>query len=83
MDEPFINLDIALKFSLIDRIKSEQSQNPKTVVFITHDIKEAVSLADRIVLIKDSNIVYDNSKINDNTENEIFNVMLKMKEIDR
>lgn len=79
MDEPFINLDIAIKYSIIDKIKQEQVKEPKTVIMITHDIKEAVTLADRIVLLKDSKIVYDNSNITAETETEIFNLMRGMK----
>ena len=79
MDEPFINLDIAIKFSIMEKIKKDQLTSPKTVIMITHDIKEAVTLADRIVLLKDSKIIYDNSNITADTENEIFNLMRNMR----
>ena len=76
MDEPFINLDVSLKFSLINTVKKMQGKTPKTVVFVTHDIKEAVTLADRIVLLKHSEIVYDNPSVSSDTENEIYSLLL-------
>jgi NitT/TauT family transport system ATP-binding protein len=53
MDEPFSALDALtrdqMSFELLDIIK----QRPKTVVFITHSITEAVLLSDRIVVMSD------------------------------
>lgn len=53
MDEPFSALDALtrdqMSFELLDIIK----QRPKTVVFITHSIAEAVLLSDRIVVMTD------------------------------
>ena len=77
MDEPFVSLDLALKYSLIKEFKKFHDENPKTTLFITHDIAEAVSVADRIIVIKGGKIVYDNDKINEKTEKEIFGLMLK------
>ena len=56
LDEPFINIDLSRKFALIESIKKD---NEKTIVFVTHDIKEAVKLADRIVLLSNGKIVKD------------------------
>ncbi len=78
MDEPFINLDIALKYSLIEMIKAEQKKSQRTTVFVTHDPLEAVLMADRIVVLKDGKIVYDNNQIKKETEKELFNLMLKI-----
>jgi NitT/TauT family transport system ATP-binding protein len=53
MDEPFSALDALtrdqMSFELLDIIK----QRPKTVVFITHSIAEAVLLSDRIIVMTD------------------------------
>ena len=62
LDEPFINLDLALKFTLIDLIKKQKKD--KTVVLITHDIKEAVAFADRILLIQNGRIVFEQKNVN-------------------
>ncbi len=56
-DEPFINLDLKLKYSIMDKIKAEKGE--KTLILVTHDIKEAVYLADRIVLLKKGEIAFD------------------------
>ncbi len=77
MDEPFANLDISLKFSMINAVKKMQENNPRTVVAVTHDVKEAVTLADRIVLLANGKIIYDNSNICAHTENELYALLLK------
>jgi len=56
MDEPFSFLDLKLKLSVAELfIKMQKSLN-KTALFVTHDIDEALMLADRIVLIKSGEI---------------------------
>lgn len=77
LDEPFVNLDIALKFSLMEVVKNLKKQTEKTVLFITHDVKEAVTLSDRIVVIKDGEIINEVKEIKEKTENELFGLMLK------
>ena len=77
MDEPFINLDIAHKFSIIDDIKNNQKTSPKTVIMVTHDVKEALLIADRIVVIKNGKVVFDENKVNKNTEEKIYGVLLE------
>ena len=76
MDEPFINLDVALKYSLINSLKDSLTKNPRTCVLVTHDIYEAVSVADRIIVLSEKGIVYDNSSINEKTEKELFGIMI-------
>ena len=76
MDEPFINLDVSLEYSLMDDVKEMMNTSPKTVVFITHDVKEAVYLADRIAVISEGKVVYDDEKITETTEKEVLKVLL-------
>ena len=76
MDEPFINLDVKLKFELINKIKSIQKENKSTIIVVTHDVKEAVSIADRIILLSNGKIVFDVKEINEKTENEILGLMI-------
>lgn len=74
MDEPLTNLDLSLKFSVIETIKKEKGN--RTVIFVTHDVKEAVTIADRIVIIDKGKIIYDADK-KDVNEDEIYDVLLK------
>lgn len=78
MDEPFSSLDLAWKIRLINGIKAGQNSSPKTVVIITHDIKEAVLVADRIVVLERGKITLDINKITDKTEEELFKFMAKI-----
>lgn len=75
LDEPFINIDLSRKFALIESIKKD---NEKTIVFVTHDIKEAVKLADRIVLLSNGRIVKDIKKVEEKTESELFGLMMNV-----
>lgn len=51
MDEPFQGLDLELKLGLITTFFSLWQQDPRTVLFVTHDVLEAVLLGDEIVVL--------------------------------
>jgi NitT/TauT family transport system ATP-binding protein len=51
MDEPFAALDAMTRNSLQSEVLEIQRQENKTVVFVTHNISEAIFLADRIVIM--------------------------------
>jgi NitT/TauT family transport system ATP-binding protein len=51
MDEPFASLDAMTRTDLEDQILALWSGFQKTVLFITHDIEEAVYLSDRIIVL--------------------------------
>lgn len=57
LDEPFSALDPLIRREMQDEFLRLQSVLHKTIVFITHDIDEAIRLADRIVLMKDGAVV--------------------------
>lgn len=57
MDEPFSALDPISRRQLQDLTKSLQKELGMTLVFVTHDMKEAMRLADRICIINQSKIV--------------------------
>lgn len=57
MDEPFGALDPITRDSLQEEFKKLQKSLGKTIVFVTHDMDEAIQLADRIVILKDGEIV--------------------------
>lgn len=50
MDEPFSALDVRTRESMRREIITIWQQQKKTVVFVTHDIEEALFLADRIIV---------------------------------
>jgi len=51
MDEPFGALDAMTRMNMQDEISNIWEQKKKTIIFVTHDIEEAVFLADRIVIM--------------------------------
>ena len=56
MDEPLSNLDAKLRSSVRKDIKKLQRDLDITVVYVTHDQTEAMSMADKVVLMKDGHI---------------------------
>jgi len=54
MDEPFVFLDFQARLKLQSLLLSLWQVNQKTVVFVTHDIEEAVLLADRVMIMSAS-----------------------------
>lgn len=57
MDEPFSALDPISREQLQDELSRLQRTIRKTIVFVTHDMDEALKIADRICLMKDGEIV--------------------------
>lgn len=57
MDEPFSALDPVTRAELQSEIHYLQKKTKKTVVFVTHDMDEAIRLADRICMIQEGHIV--------------------------
>jgi len=57
MDEPFSALDPLSREKLQDEFIDIQKQIKKTIIFVTHDMQEALKLADRICLLREGEIV--------------------------
>ncbi|MDM5200987.1 betaine/proline/choline family ABC transporter ATP-binding protein [Fictibacillus enclensis] len=57
MDEPFGALDPITRDSLQEEFKKLQKKLDKTIVFVTHDMDEALKLGDRIVIMRDGELV--------------------------
>ncbi|MCS7460178.1 betaine/proline/choline family ABC transporter ATP-binding protein [Paenibacillus doosanensis] len=57
MDEPFSALDPISREQLQDELIRLQQELRKTIVFVTHDMDEAIKIADTIVLMKDGEVV--------------------------
>ncbi|HUC63266.1 MAG TPA: ABC transporter ATP-binding protein [Alphaproteobacteria bacterium] len=51
MDEPFGNVDVQLKLQLQRELMRLWEAERKTVVFVTHDLEEALALSDRVVVL--------------------------------
>lgn len=56
MDEPFGALDPITRSNLQDELLKIQKQLNKTIVFVTHDLVEAVKLADRIAVLEEGTV---------------------------
>src|SRR6478736_4829595 len=54
MDEPFAALDALTRDQLYDDIQQIWMESRKTIVFVTHNVREAVCLGDRVVLMSPS-----------------------------
>ena len=61
MDEPTNSLDVGLKNKIYSTLKQLKKEYKKTVVIVTHDVDEALSLADRVIVLGDGQIDYDYS----------------------
>lgn len=85
MDEPTNSLDIGLKHTIYKILKEQKSIYPKTIVVVTHDVEEALSLADRIVVLKRGEITYsyefktkmEDRVVTDSESNQIRQKILK------
>jgi len=52
LDEPFAALDPTTKFEIHRELLALQKAEPRTIVMVTHDLQEAVKLADRILILE-------------------------------
>jgi osmoprotectant transport system ATP-binding protein len=57
MDEPFGALDALNRLRLQDELLAIQQRLHKTILFVTHDIEEALRLGDRIVVMREGKVV--------------------------
>jgi glycine betaine/proline transport system ATP-binding protein len=57
MDEAFSALDPLIRSDMQDELMKLQAELHKTIVFITHDLDEALKLGDRIAILKDGKLV--------------------------
>jgi NitT/TauT family transport system ATP-binding protein len=59
MDEPFVGLDYTRRAKLHDVLLDLWQESRRTVFFITHDIDEALALADRIIVVVNGKMAYE------------------------
>ena len=63
-DEPTTALDIIVQKEIIELIKELQKQNSMSVLFISHDISLVSHIADKIIVMKEGEIIEKGQKIN-------------------
>jgi sn-glycerol 3-phosphate transport system ATP-binding protein len=61
MDEPLSNLDAQLRLEMRREIRNLQQTLGITMVYVTHDQSEAMSMADQVILLRDGKIEQDGS----------------------
>ncbi|WP_028545958.1 ABC transporter ATP-binding protein [Paenibacillus taiwanensis] len=61
MDEPFSALDPISREQLQEELSRLQEELHKTIIFVTHDMDEAIKIADTIVMMKDGEVVQTGS----------------------
>lgn len=81
-DEPLSNLDPLVKVELKKTIKKIKEEYNATMIFVTHDINDAIYLADRVIIMNNGKIV-EEGNINEmikNPSNEFIKKFLLLKE---
>lgn len=83
MDEAYKALDYPLKIDLESELLATVKENKKTVIYITHDIEEAVTLSDRVYIMKarpgeivremDIDLGVDSMRMNERRASKKFN----------
>lgn len=56
MDEPLANLDVKLKRKILEHIENLKKKFNLTIVYVTHDHKEAFAIADKIIVMDEGKI---------------------------
>jgi NitT/TauT family transport system ATP-binding protein len=59
MDEPFASVDAQTRMTLQEELTRIWQEKQHTVLFITHDVAEAVFLADRVVVLSKGRVMRD------------------------
>jgi osmoprotectant transport system ATP-binding protein len=78
MDEPFGAIDPINRLKLHDSFLEIQEEIKKTIVFVTHDINEAIKLGDKIAIIRDGKLIQyaDSTEILYNPANKFVENLL-------
>jgi NitT/TauT family transport system ATP-binding protein len=63
MDEPFSHLDAITARSLREQLQEMWNETKKTVLFVTHDVMEAVQLSNRIITLAHGGTLFDDTPI--------------------
>ena len=68
MDEPFSALDPLIKKDMQGLLINLQKELKKTIIFVTHDLEEAIYIGDKIAILKDGEVIQ-----NGNSQNILLN----------
>lgn len=82
-DEPFSALDPITKSYIHDEFLKLQNAEPRTILIVTHDMEEAIKMADNIVVLKSGKIVQSDSTdaLIEDPANEYVPILLSNKKI--
>lgn len=72
MDEPLSNLDVKLKTQMRKRIKQILQEKNISILYVTHDHKEAMEMSDKIMLLNEGTIAYYGTPAQSIYSNNIF-----------
>lgn len=85
LDEPTTYLDIRYQIEILELVKRLNKEYGITIIMVLHDINQAIAYSDRIVGLKDGNVVIDGvpqEVINTDSINEIYGITLKVTNIE-
>lgn len=84
MDEPFASVDYLTKIQLFEEIKEIQKKEKLGILYVTHDLRDAIRYADRIIVLSSLparilKTLENTLKVNPSviTENEVLNILIK------
>ncbi|MBT2570536.1 ABC transporter ATP-binding protein [Planococcus sp. ISL-110] len=85
MDEPFSALDPISREQLQDELRNLQQTIKKTIVFVTHDMDEALKIADSIILMRDGQVEQTGTpqQLIDNPANEFVRNFIGVERINQ
>ena len=79
MDEPFKALDVKLKSNLMDRFYNLWEKDKRTVIFVTHEVEEAIQLGQRIIVLSTPPVriisEFNKQENNDALRKEILSIL--------
>ena len=64
LDEPTSALDMTVQSQIVDLLLNLQSKHKLTYIFISHDLKIIKAISDKIIVMKDGEVIESNSKVN-------------------
>lgn len=83
LDEPFSALDMMRREAMAEWLMGVLATHPKTVVFVTHWLDEAILLSDRVIAMADGRILCDFAIDYDRARRESFKTDLRFAELRR
>ena len=63
-DEPVSALDLSIQAQILDLIEAIKEKYKLTIIFVSHDLSIVKSICDRVIVLKDGNIIESNNTIN-------------------